>query len=315
MSREYFFRAEQKGTAYAFFNCIPVASSLALKQTLRMMHHFLNPGLDEELYDVLDADETEELRKNQYDEYYEMRECGYHNNSIEIEREICKIVEKGDVGAFEKYVRNVPHLETGVTSLSPLRQKKNLAIISVSLLSRAAIRGGMDANTALLLSDNYIRHIENSFKDGQVDGILLDMFSHFVHAVFDVRAEKDAGHTMETVIQYVREHVNRPITVHSLAALFGFNPDYLSHKFKSRMGFGLKTFIKRTKLEEATQLLKYTNQTVLEISNYLCFSSQSNFQNAFKCQYHLTPKQYREAWKARQTRAWAGTGVARKNEP
>ncbi len=65
------------------------------------------------------------------------------------------------------------------------------------------------------------------------------------------------------------------------------------------MGFGLKNFIKRVKLEEAAQQLKYTNQSVLEISGYLCFSSQSNFQNAFKCQYGCTPKQYREAWRAR----------------
>lgn len=294
ISKEYSFAAEQKGLIYAFFNGIPVAPSLALKQTLRMMHHFLNPGLDEEICDVFDEEETDRLRKNQYGEYYELQEGGYHNNSMEVEREVCGIVERGDVAAFTKYVRNVPYLSVGITSLSPLRQKKNIAIISIAVLTRAAIRGGMDEDAALLLSDNYIRHVENSFTDKQIDSILMDVFSRYVHVVSDIRAEKEASHTMETVVQYVREHVNRPVTVQLVAAHFGFNSDYLSHKFKSGMGIGLKMFIKRTKLEEAARLLRYTNQTILEISNYLCFSSQSNFQNAFKQQYHLTPKQYRE---------------------
>ncbi len=294
ISKKYSFDAEQKGLIYAFFNGIPVASSLALKQTLRMMHHFLNPGLDEEIVDVFDEEETDKLRKNLYGEYYEMQEGGYHNNSVAVEREVCKIVEQGDVAAFTKFVRNVPYLSAGITSSSPLRQKKNLAIISIAVLTRAAIRGGMDENAALLLSDNYIRHVENSFTDKQIDSIQIDMFSRYVHVVSDIRAEKEASHTMETVVQYVREHVNQPVTVQLAAARFGFNPDYLSHKFKSGMGIGLKQFIKRTKLEEAARLLQYTNQNILEISNYLCFSSQSNFQNAFKQQYHLTPKQYRE---------------------
>ncbi len=299
MSKEYHFDAGHDKLTYAFFKGIPIDSSLGLKQTLRMMHHFLNPGVGEELFDALGEVETDELRKNQYGEYYEVREYGYHNNSIELEREICKIVERGDVGAFQKFVSNAPYFAMGTVAVSPLRQKKNLAVSAVTVLSRAAIRGGMDTNKALWLSDNYIRTVENSFTDGQIDGILMDMFSQYVHAVFDIRAEKDAGHMMETVIQHVREHVNCPVTVHSVAAFFGYNPDYLSHKFKSRMGFGLKNFIKRVKLEEAAQQLKYTNQSVLEISGYLCFSSQSNFQNAFKCQYGCTPKQYREAWRAR----------------
>lgn len=124
ISKKYSFDAEQKGLIYAFFNGIPVASSLALKQTLRMMHHFLNPGLDEEIVDVFDEEETDRLRKNQYGEYYEMQEGGYHNNSMAVEREVCKIVEQGDVAAFTKFVRNVPYLSVGITSSSPLRQKK-----------------------------------------------------------------------------------------------------------------------------------------------------------------------------------------------
>jgi AraC-like DNA-binding protein len=59
------------------------------------------------------------------------------------------------------------------------------------------------------------------------------------------------------------------------------------------MGFGLAAFITRTKLENSKQLLKYTNQSLSEISVYYCFSSQSHFQNSFKKQFGITPQQYR----------------------
>jgi len=50
----------------------------------------------------------------------------------------------------------------------------------------------------------------------------------------------------------------------------------------------------RCKLEEAKNLLKFSTLSLAEISNYLCFSSQSYFQNVFKKKYHITPNQYRK---------------------
>jgi AraC-like DNA-binding protein len=50
----------------------------------------------------------------------------------------------------------------------------------------------------------------------------------------------------------------------------------------------------RRKLEEAKSLLKFTDKSISEISEYLCFSTQSYFQNVFKKKYGMTPKKYRE---------------------
>ena len=53
----------------------------------------------------------------------------------------------------------------------------------------------------------------------------------------------------------------------------------------------------RRKLEEAKSMLNYSDKTVSEISEYLCFSSQSYFQNVFKRKYGMTPKEFRSGRK------------------
>lgn len=55
-------------------------------------------------------------------------------------------------------------------------------------------------------------------------------------------------------------------------------------------------FITRCKLEEAKSLLAYSKKSLAEISSYLCFSSQSYFQNVFKKQYGTTPGNAHSLW-------------------
>lgn len=64
--------------------------------------------------------------------------------------------------------------------------------------------------------------------------------------------------------------------------------------FHDELGITISHFVNRCKLEEAKSLLSHTEMTLSEISNYLCFSSQSYFQNLFKKKYGVTPNAYRK---------------------
>lgn len=72
-----------------------------------------------------------------------------------------------------------------------------------------------------------------------------------------------------------------------------FSCSYFSSYFKKELGFSIGEFITRCRLEEARYLLRYTSKPISLISSYLCFSSQSHFQTAFKKQFGITPLQYR----------------------
>ncbi|MGN0840252.1 MAG: helix-turn-helix transcriptional regulator [Candidatus Ornithospirochaeta sp.] len=64
--------------------------------------------------------------------------------------------------------------------------------------------------------------------------------------------------------------------------------------FQSELGITIDEYVIECRLREAKSLLKYTDKSLTEISNYLCFSSQSHFQNLFKKHYGITPLKYRK---------------------
>ena len=82
-----------------------------------------------------------------------------------------------------------------------------------------------------------------------------------------------------------------PLTVSDVAAYVGFSKSYFSAYFKKTLGFSVSAFILRCKLEEDKELLQYTNKSISTISTFLCFSSQSHFQTAFKKQFGMIPNE------------------------
>ena len=94
-------------------------------------------------------------------------------------------------------------------------------------------------------------------------------------------------------IDYIRSHLSLKLGVKEIAANSFVSESTLAKKFKSELGFNPGAYISRCKLEEAKSLLTFTEKSLTEISNYLCYSSQAHFQTAFKKKYGMTPRQYR----------------------
>ena len=96
------------------------------------------------------------------------------------------------------------------------------------------------------------------------------------------------------VANYVQKHISEVISTDEMAdALFMSRP-YLSKKFREETGMTLTDFILGEKVREAKRLLSYTDKSLIAISVYLGFSSQSHFARVFKKYAGLSPSDYRE---------------------
>ena len=165
----------------------------------------------------------------------------------------------------------------------------------VTLATRASIQGGLDIEEAYQLSDLYIQECEKTLFPDKIDQLYYPMLIDFTTRVSRRQLPIDGmSKDIFQCIQYISKHTNEPLRVNDVADYIGKSRSYITRKFQTELGFGISAFIMKCKLEEAKNLLSFTNKSLSEISNYLCFSSQAYFQNVFKKNYGITPLQYRE---------------------
>lgn len=183
----------------------------------------------------------------------------------------------------------------GKVANHPIRQAKNLFIGLITKIGMlAAIPGGLDIEQTYQLIDLYERECE------ALNDIEAIYKLHYVAAMdFCRRMSANAipdgiSNDLYNSMEFIKKNINQKINILDVANSINRSSSYVISHFKKELGINVGAYIIRCKLEEAKSLLTYSNRSLSEISNYLCFASQSHFQNSFKKQYGLTPLQYRK---------------------
>jgi AraC-like DNA-binding protein len=246
---------------------------------------------------------TDETARNTVMEDYvavisEEKEVNALYNSFNIEEAMVHFVETGQAEKLKAFAEQARYAAIGKIAPTALRQWKNLFIVNVTLISRAAMRGGLSPSLSYQLSNVYLQQAERLTDVEAVKSLLWQVQFDYANRVASSAIPSSADKTLHEIVQYVRNNTNAPLTVTETAERVGYTRSSLSRKVKKELGFNLSTFIRETKLEDAKDLLAYSDKSITQISNYLCFSSQSHFQKAFKAYVGLTPEKYRKSfWK------------------
>ncbi len=257
---------------------------------------FVNFCINQEILNLTDivALKSFEQEENSTDRLYEQKSYSIHNNSYEVENIFSEIIRTGNTDALEKIPFNESLMHAGITGPTALRQMKNNVIISTTIATRAAIEGGLDSDIAFQLSDDFIQTAEKLSDPDALNELMGKIAYTFAEKVRDVQIPVSSDGIIQNAIRFIQQNTCEHITAADVAEHMGFSRSYFSSYFKKELGFSVSAFILRCKMEEAKQLLKYTDKPVSVISSYLCFSSQSHFQSVFKKQYGITPLQYRK---------------------
>ncbi len=95
------------------------------------------------------------------------------------------------------------------------------------------------------------------------------------------------------VLEYINEHLNQDIKLADLAQLLGMSQFHFSHLFKQSIGTAPYQYLLQQRVERAKQLLKQTDQSIMDIA-FLCgFNSHSHLSKQFRQLTGTTPKAYR----------------------
>ncbi|MDY4195532.1 MAG: helix-turn-helix domain-containing protein [Bariatricus sp.] len=218
------------------------------------------------------------------------------HNSLSQEQLLMDFVRKGDTAALQEWIASAPAVRAGTIAGDQLRQMKNTLIVSATLVSRAAIRGGMSPDEALSLSDAFIRKCELLNTPEQISNLQYHMVLDYTERVEKIRRGTYPSRLVLDVANYVKHHISEPINTDEMAKELFISRLYLSQKFKEEMGETLTDFILKEKTEEAKRLLRYTDKTATMIGSYLGFSSQSHFTRVFRKYTGLTPAELRKKY-------------------
>lgn len=216
------------------------------------------------------------------------------HNTLALEETLMNMVRKGDTSALKEWVANAPAVRGGMIAGDAIRQLKNTFIVTATLTSRSAIRGGLDIEEALSLSDSYIRKCEMLASAEQIINLQYHMVLDYTDRVERVRHGKTPTKLVRDVTSYVRKNISQKTSVDELAKALFISRTHLATRFKEESGMTLTDFILSEKTEEAKRLLRYTDKSLLAIGEYLGFSSQSHFTKAFRKYTTITPGEYRK---------------------
>lgn len=222
------------------------------------------------------------------------REYSVSHLSYEREMEFLQSIKQGDCNRAKQLFKPLNCDELGLLSKDNLRNLKYHLIISVALITRCCIEGGMEMEAAYNLSDIYIRSIDNCKNEAEVHLLHREVIEDYAQRMQIIH--RSALHPKQIVIclDYIYDNLHTKITLEKLAEVTNLSPPYLSKLFHKEVGMTVSAYITKKRIEAAENMLKYSDYTSIEISNYLCFSSESYFIQVFKKMTGYTPKHYRE---------------------
>lgn len=238
------------------------------------------------------------LAETQTENAYQAKEGTIQHGTYYFERQMLDIVRQGDVDKMTKFLNDSMRLEKlqeGKLADNPIRQAKNLFIGNVTMIGKdGAIKGGLDVEQTYQLIDSYIQECEKLASLSSIKALQYNMIMEFTRRVAENKIPDGVSKDVFACIQFINNHTNDTIGIDDVASHIGKSRTYTTSKFKKELGVTINEYIVNQKLLEAKRLLKYSAKSLTEITYYLCFSSQSYFQNLFKKKYGITPQKYRD---------------------
>lgn len=248
-----------------------------------------------ELMNVPESREEKPIRR----EDMMSREERAKHETFQFENMILALVREGQTKKLQDFltqVGKIGNFREGEVADTPLRQAKNILIGWTAVVGKTgAISGGVDIEETYGLIDLYTQECERASSVEAVKLLQYNMLMDFTQRVERNRRPKHVSPEIAQCMQYMQNHTGADLGIDEIAGVVGKSRTWLTKKFRAETGKSIGDFLTETKVQEAKRLLRYSDLTLSEIANLLCFSSQAYFQTVFKKATGVTPAAFRRS--------------------
>ncbi|GKV65457.1 MULTISPECIES: helix-turn-helix domain-containing protein [Sporosarcina] len=168
-------------------------------------------------------------------------------------------------------------------------------IVLSSLVARRLKKESiLNEENAFTFSGTCIGLVEENLTAGNAPEIGDELIEFFHYVLKEKEAPALSHETVNGVIKYIHENVEKQLIVEEIAKLFNVSTSHLSRIFREYTGVTLVEFITIRKIEEVQYYLRFTDQKIAEIAERFHFCNQSYFTRVFKKYTGLTPRRFRK---------------------
>ena len=162
----------------------------------------------------------------------------------------------------------------------------------LSVLSRAAVEGGVDIDTMLEKNLAYVNKVMQIDDQEDLCAWISAALNEFIELVYSSQDARKMTQ-IRPAIDYIHGHYEEPITLAEIAKASHLSISRLAHLFKEQMGITPIDYATGVRIERAQELLLGTDQSCTEICFEAGYTNHSYFTRTFKALVGMTPRQFR----------------------
>lgn len=136
--------------------------------------------------------------------------------------------------------------------------------------------------------------LEQSTKISEAENIANHIANHIsvLYESCPSEALKSRSPAVEMLKTYIDTYYSNDIRISQIARIYHFNEKYLGRLFIKQTGFSFKEYLNKKRLENACEMLKNKEDTVMNIALKAGFNNVTYFNRVFKEKFGITPKEY-----------------------
>ncbi len=139
-------------------------------------------------------------------------------------------------------------------------------------------------------------HAERFAREARISLCVSDLILHLNRVMYEKTHLQSGGEEQSLylrILDYIEEHVEEELSLDHLAAVFFVSKYHIAHIFKDNLGISVHQYVLKKRLALCRGEI-LSGENITEVCLSCGFQDYSSFYRAFKKEYGMSPREFRE---------------------